>query len=58
MFDYRLARPNETKLLDYLEECGANWEEIAKSLIGYLSDDDVKDWAESNEYDIFDEEDE
>lgn len=58
MFYYRLARPNESKLLDYLDEVCPDWEEVAKSLLGWLSDDDVRRWAENDGYDIFDEEEE
>lgn len=57
-FSYAQARPNETKLLDYLEYCNADWEAIAKSLIGWMSDDEVRKWAEREDYDIFEEEDE
>lgn len=56
-FSYAQARPNETKLLDYLECCdldGADWEAIAKSLLGWMSDDEVRKWAESDGWDIFD----
>lgn len=55
-FSYADARPNETKLLARLEECGTDWEEVAKSLLSWLSDDDVKEWAEANDYQ-FEEED-
>jgi len=61
MFDYGLARPNERKLCEYLDEtnCTAKqWKEVAESLLGWLSDDDVRRWAEDNGYDIFDEEEE
>ena len=55
-FSYADARPNETKLLALLDECGTDWEEVAKSLLSWLSDDDVKEWAEANDY-WFEEED-
>ena len=58
MFDYRMARPNENKMLNYLEDTCSDWEEIAKSIMGWLSDDDVRRWAENNGYDIFEEEEE
>lgn len=57
-FSYASVRPNETKLLDYLECCNADWEAIAKSLLGWMSDDEVRKWAESDGYDIFDDEEE
>lgn len=49
------ARPNETKLLDYFGKY-VDWEEIATSLLGWMSDDEVREWAEREGYDIFDEE--
>ena len=58
MFSYANARPNETALINYLEEIVVNWEDIAKSLLGWMSDDEVREWAEREGYDIFDEEDE
>ena len=58
MFSYANARPNETALIDYFEEIGVDWEDIAKSLLGWMSDDEVREWAERKDYDIFEEEDE
>ncbi len=58
MFSYANARPNETTLIDYFEAIGVNWEDIAKSLLGWMSDDEVRKWAESDGYDIFDDEEE
>ena len=58
MFSYASARPNETALIDYFEEIGVNWEDIAKSLLCWMSDDEVREWAEREDYDIFEEEDE
>ena len=56
MFSYANARPNETALINYFEEIGVNWEDIAKSLLGWMSDDEVREWAEREGYDIFDDE--
>lgn len=52
---YANARPHETTVTEYLDSIGysaADWRDIALSLMGYMSDDDVKDWAESEN--IFD----
>ena len=49
-FSYASARPQETKLCAYLDEIGPDWEEIAKSLMEFMSDDDVGDWARINGY--------
>ena len=58
MFSCANARPNETALINYFEEIGVNWEDIAKSLLGWMSDDEVREWAEREGYDIFDDEEE
>lgn len=50
MYDYTTARPNETKLLNQFYNCPPNWQEVAESLLSWLSDDEVKEWAEANEY--------
>lgn len=60
--NHYLARPYEDCLCRYLDETtfeAESWREIALSLMGYLSDDMVRDWAISDGYeDIFEEEDE
>lgn len=43
-------RPNETKLVDYLESVGSDWEQVAKNLLAYMSDDDIKRFSEIYEY--------
>ena len=58
MFSYANARPNETALIDYFEEICVDCEYIAKSLLGWMSDDEVREWAEREDYDIFEGEDE
>lgn len=50
MTDYESARPNETKLLNYLEEVNTDWRDVAISLLSYLSDDEVGDWMRANDY--------
>lgn len=49
-FNYADARPNETKLVDYLEEVCADWKEVALTLLQWLSDDDVGDFARAEGY--------
>ena len=57
--DYRESRPNTMRFYDLVDEMGVDWEEVAKSLLGYMSDDEVGDWAESEGYfDDYDEEEE
>ena len=49
---YYAARPNEKKLMDQFDECPPDWEQIAKSLLEWISDDDVAEWARVNDYDL------
>lgn len=51
MVDYELARPNETKLTFYLEECNTDWKAVALNLLAWFSDDDVKE-GKFNHFDI------
>lgn len=50
---WEMARPNEAKLQEILEN-GCDWEQVAQSLLSWLSDDEVGDFARTNGY--FDEE--
>lgn len=54
---WEMARPNEAKLQEILEN-GCDWEEVAQSLLSWLSDDEVGDFACSYGYFDEDEEDE
>ena len=52
-----MARPNEAKLQEILEN-GCDWEQLAQSLLSWLSDDEVGEFARSNGYfDDYEEED-
>ncbi len=50
---WEMARPNEAKLQEILEN-GCDWEQLAQSLLSWLSDDEVGEFARS--YGYFDEE--
>lgn len=52
--DFSIARPNEAKLQEIFESVGCDWEQLAQSLLSWLSDDEVGRFAES--YGYFDEE--
>ena len=55
---WEMARPNEAKLQEILEN-GCDWEQLAQSLLSWLSDDEVGDFARSYGYfDEYEEEDE
>jgi hypothetical protein len=49
---WEMARPNEAKLQEILEN-GCDWEQLAQSLLSWLSDDEVGEFARS--YGYFDE---
>lgn len=52
---WEMARPNEAKLQEILEN-GCDWEQVAQSLLSWLSDDEVGEFARS--YGYFDEDEE
>lgn len=52
--EWEMARPNEAKLQEILEN-GCDWEKVAQSLLSWLSDDEVGEFARS--YGYFDEND-
>lgn len=52
---WEMARPNEAKLQEILEN-GCDWEQLAQSLLSWLSDDEVGEFARS--YGYFDEDEE
>lgn len=47
---YYAARPNEKAVAEYFYNCPPDWKEVAESLLSYLSDDDVGEWARINGY--------
>lgn len=48
--DQRRSRPYTNKLLDMAEEGSLDWEQIARDALGWMSEDDVKQFARSNDY--------
>lgn len=55
---WEMARPNEAKMYDVMD-CGVDYEQLAKDLLGWMSDDEVGDFARQNGYfDELDEEEE
>lgn len=52
---WEMARPNEAKLQEILEN-GCDWEQLAQSLLSWLGDDEVGEFARS--YGYFDEDEE
>lgn len=55
---WEMARPNEAKMYNVMD-CGVDYEQLAKDLLGWMSDDEVGDFARQNGYfDELDEEEE
>ena len=55
---WEMARPNEAKMYDVMD-CGVDYEQLAKDLLSWMSDDEVGDFARQNGYfDELDEEEE
>ena len=52
--DFSIARPNESKLQEIIDNVGCDWEASAQSLLSGMADDDVGRFAEANGW--FDEE--
>lgn len=48
--NYADVRPNTTKMFDYIEEGIVDTNELAKNLLGYLSDDEVGEFMRVNGY--------
>lgn len=49
-WSYYAARPNEKKVMDRFEEMEPDWKAVAESLLSWLSDDDVGEWARVYEW--------
>lgn len=60
MFSHRVSRPVTSKLLDLGEEGVIDWEQLARDLMGWMSEAEVAEFARRNEYinDYFDEDEE
>lgn len=56
MDGYEIARPNTAKLMRVLNKVEPDWQSIAESLMDWLSDDVVGEWARINDYDLKEEE--
>ena len=45
--DFKQARPNEARLQEIFENVGCDWEELAQSLLSWMSGDEVGRFAET-----------
>jgi hypothetical protein len=48
-FDHAKARPVTNKLLDAAEQGALSWEQLARDALGWMSEADVKQFAEAND---------
>lgn len=48
--DARRAREYTNRLVEMAEDGLIDWESLARDLLGYLSEADVRDFARSNDY--------
>jgi hypothetical protein len=50
MRDERRARAYTCKLIDLADEGVISWETLARDLLGWMSESEVKDFARRNDY--------
>lgn len=49
-FDHSRSRPATTALLDLAESGVISWEQIARDALGWMSEQDVAEFARRNDY--------
>ena len=49
-FDHRQSRPVTSELLDLAEQGVLTWEQLARDALGWMSEHDVKKFAQANDY--------
>ena len=49
-FDHRLSRPVTSELLDLAEQGVLTWEQLARDALGWMSEAEVQQFAQSNDY--------
>lgn len=59
-FSHRQSRPVTSELIDLGEQGVIDWEQLARDLMGWMSEADVAEFARRNEYinDYFDKDEE
>ena len=48
--DYSQARPNHNAIFNYLVDMDVDFKDVADSLMAWLPDDEVKEWAQANDF--------
>jgi len=49
-FDHRQSRPVTSELLDMAEQGLIDWESLARDALGWMSEDEVAEFARRNDY--------
>ena len=49
-FDHRQSRPVTSELLDMAEQGMLDWETLARDALGWMSEDEVAEFARRNDY--------
>ena len=49
-FSHRQSRPVTSELLDMAEQGMIDWERLARDALGWMSEDEVKEFAQRNDY--------
>ncbi len=49
-FSHRVSRPVTSELLDLAEQGVINWEQLARDALGWMSEDEVAQFARRNDY--------
>ena len=57
-FSHRVSRPVTSELLDLAEQGVIDWESLARDALGWMSEDEVAEFARRNDYIRDNEEDE
>jgi hypothetical protein len=57
-FSHRESRPVTTEVLDLAEQGLIDWESLARDALGWMSEQEVSQFAQHNGYIVDDEEDE
>jgi hypothetical protein len=57
-FSHRQSRPVTSELFDMAEQGLIDWESLARDALGWMSEDEVKEFAQRNDYLVEGEDDE
>jgi hypothetical protein len=49
-FSHRQSRPVTSELIDMAEQGLIDWESLARDALGWMSEDEVKQFAQRNDY--------